>query len=354
MSSFILHFRPWILALLGLTFVEVTVIAVANPSPYDRTNLLEFAFAKDETPQRLFMFHKIKTFADSEHPIVQSGDSSGFYGIEPKVVMRHLPNDMTYLNMSCCANLGFSGYYNVFKLMAARNPAMEYFVLHITPYTMPRPEMWDGDGAALWGSADVTVFGDAIYREYLSPARFLHLPTMAFRREVTDFVYYINGFFNDPHRPLLRNENYLEFLKLYEDTLGWMPESDHRVYVPPTECDVPTPTFFSIEDLSYKTYLEDVFESFAELARERSVQLVIVFQPVACVYGTGAGSADARQAIERFQNAYPEVEIPFPLIETWPSEMFSDAAHVKKEHTDLIGDRLGVMMADIIDRNRVQ
>ena len=143
MSSYISPFEPWRIAAAMLVALEVSIYAAWRPDPLDRTNLLQFSFLRPETPQRLFVYEKIKAFLHANPTIVQAGDSSGFYGIEPSVVMRSLPKDVSYLNMSCCANLGFNGYFNIFELMAKNNNSIRYFVPHITPHTMPRPELWD-------------------------------------------------------------------------------------------------------------------------------------------------------------------------------------------------------------------
>jgi hypothetical protein len=350
MSSYISAFRSWIVAALMLVAIEGAIYAVWRPHAFDRTNFLQFSFVRDETPQRLFVFHKVKEFASSNPTIVQSGDSSGFYGIEPAVVMRHLPAGVSYLNMSCCANLGYRGYYNIFEFMAERNNSIRYFVLHVTPYTMPRSELWDGDGAAIWGVPDVKVFGSAFHQEFMSHWRLLHLPSLAYRRQITDYIYYVGGLFNQLDRPLLRNKNYQHFLEVFRQTRGWMPETDNRVHVPPTECREGDADFFDPFTLSKKTYLQEILETYASMAKRYGVTLVVVFQPVACILGSGQGSAKAREVIDRFKRDHPEVEIPFPLIETWPSELFSVPAHIKREHTDLVGDRLGKAMAEIIAR----
>jgi len=343
-------FGPWIVAFGVFCGIESVVQFVAHPNEFDRTNFLQFSFARQETPQRAFVYQKVRAFADSRPVIVQSGDSSGFYGIEPARVKKHLPQETTYLNMSCCANLGYSGYYNLLKFMAERNESIRYIVLYITPYTMPRPELWYGDGAALWQDPTLKVFGADVDREFLSLWRVFHVPSLAYRRAVTEFVYYLSGQFAERGRPLIDNPNYLHFMDLYRRTLGWMPESDRRESVPSTECQVIAQEFFAFGSLSWKTYLEEILERYAELARNLNVTLVVVFQPVACTLGTGKGSAKAREGIARFKTANPDVEIPFPLIETWPSERFSVPAHVKHEHTSLLGDRLGTSMAEIIQR----
>ncbi len=351
MSSYILHFRAWIVAALSIALIEGAVYAANRPSPFVTNNFLQFSFARDETPQRLFMFHKLASFADSNPTIVQSGDSSGFYGIEPLAIMRYLPEGITYLNLSCCANLGFSGYYNVFRFMVERGDKLRYLVLHITPYTMPRPETWNKDGAALWGDPNIKVFGDAIYREYVSPQRHIYPPSLAYRREISDRFFYLDGLLGNLDRPLLQNENYLEFLHVYKKTLGWMPENDLRNGVAATECEISETQFFDIGNLREKTFTEEVIDAYADLAKKYRKTLVVVFQPVACNYGSGRGTAKTREGIERFKSEHPEVEVPFPLITTWPAELFSVPAHIVHEHTDLLAERLGPAMADIVRRH---
>ncbi len=151
-------------------------------------------------------------------------------------------------------------------------------------------------------------------------------------------------------RPLLQNENYLEFLRVYKSTLGWMPENDVRDGVYASECNIVESEAFDVHSLGWKTYTEEVLDAFAELAQKYRKTLVVVFQPVACVNGTGRGSAKTREAIEHFRTEHPEVEMPFPLITTWPVDLFSVPAHIRHEHTELLTQRLGPAMAEIVGR----
>jgi hypothetical protein len=348
MNLFISHFKPWLLALGILVAFETTIWLTRNPHPLDRTNFLQFSFSTPETPQRLFMHHKFREFQYSNPTIVQSGDSSGFYGIEPAAVMRHLPTSHDYLNMSCCANLGFRGYYNTFKFMLENNSSVKYLALHFTPYTMPRRETWDEDGAALWGISDIKVFGHAVHREFLSVWRIFHLPSLEMRREITDWVYSVGWKLNQQDRPLLNNPNYAEFLRVFRQTKGWMKETDIRRNVPSTECVIDVPEFFDTRSMRWKSYLEEVLDAHAELARQYNAKLVVIFQPVACTVGTGVKNEKARKIVEEYKRTNLDVAIPFPLIETWPSELFSVPAHIKAEYTDLVGDRLGKALSEII------
>jgi hypothetical protein len=78
-------------------------------------------------------------------------------------------------------------------------------------------------------------------------------------------------------RPLLNNPNYLDFLKTFRQTGGWVPENDIQGGVYRVECDVATPTFFSLQAMSQKPYIEGVFNAYAELACRHHVTSVIAF-----------------------------------------------------------------------------
>ena len=173
-----------------------------------------------------------------------------------------------------------SWHANVLEFMAEHNPSIKYLGLHFTPYTMPLPQTWDSDGAALWGFPDITVFGQAVYDAFLSPWRKLtHIPSLAYRRRITDFAFYINGTFNQVDRPLLRNDNYFEFLRVFRDTHGWMRETDHRVEVPATECGVPAPSFFDIWTLSRKTYLQEILNRTRPWRADITRRSLLCFSP---------------------------------------------------------------------------
>jgi hypothetical protein len=351
MNSFISPFKGWLAAGFALLAIEAAIQLVAPHSLFDRTNFLQFSFGHDETLQRVFVFDKVKAFADSRPTILQAGDSSGFYGIEPAVVMRHLPPGVTYLNMSCCANLGYRGYYNILEFMAERNPTIKYMVLHVTPWTMPSPELWDSDGAALWGTPDLKVFGGAFYEEFQSIWRAFHLPSLAFRRQVTDRTYSLNGTFNQLDRPLTSSPAYSEFSDVFAQARGWTPETDKNAPVTTGDCIVAAPEFFSLRSISHKSSVEEVFGAFAAMARRHHAILVIAFQPVSCVRGSREENNKAQKFVDEFKQKNPDVEIPFPLFETWPSNLFSANPHILRGHTDLVGDRLGAAMAEIMKRH---
>jgi hypothetical protein len=348
MNSYISHFKPWFLALAIIALIEGAYFAYAHPPLMDRTNLLQYGFAKPELPQRLFTWHKLRDLADGNWTVAQVGDSSGFHGIDPRIVETFLPDGQTYVNMSCCANQGFMGYYNVLKYTLEQSPSIKYAVLHFTPYTMPNQAVWKDDGAALWGDSNITVFGEAIGKEVNQPFTWAKLPTLALRQPLTQEIFYLGEKFRRRDQPLLDNVNYLSFLESYKTTHGWMPASDPPTLVAQTECVMPTHPSQRWIPPYYDTLLEEVLATYASLARAHDAKLVVVFQPVACVLGTGAGSKDAREAVQRFAKSNPDVAIPFPLIETWPQDRFLVPAHVTNEAVPLTSSRLGNALAEII------
>lgn len=352
MSSFISSFKAWALALVVIGAVEAAYYAYAAPRHMDRTNLLQYGFAQSELPQRLFTWHKMRDLARHDWEIVQVGDSSGFHGIDPRLVEKYLPAGYDYVNMSCCANQGFRGYYNVLKYMLENVPTLKYAVLYFTPYTMPRVETWlDDDGAALWGDPNIKVFGGAIGDEVNPPWVWLRLPTLAARRDVTHEVFFLGGLLRSRDEALSDNENYLAFLHSFQETKGWMPANDHPVYISPEECRMEVPKYFDIWSLRETSILEEVLDAYAELAGRHGVKLAVVFQPSGCTLGSGDGSRAAREALARFAAAHPDVAVPFPLIESWDPEAFLVPAHVRNEWVPKTTERLGRALKDIIRRD---
>lgn len=352
MNSSISHFKPWLIALAIIALIEGSYFAYAHPNIMDRTNLLQFGFTKPELPQRLFTWHKLRDLAAGKWTVAQVGDSSGFHGIDPRIVERLLPPGQAYVNMSCCANQGFVGYYNVLKYTLEQSPSIKYAVLHFTPYTMPRPETWSEDGAALWGDSNITVFGDDIGKEVNAPYTWSKFPTLAMRRSISQEVYYLPYQDWDRNRPMLDNVNYAEFLQIYKDTRGWMPAKDVPAVIATSECVMETPPSNRWLPPYYDTLLEEVLSAYADLARAHGAKLVVVFQPVACTLGTGAGSKDARAAVERFAKANPDVAIPFPLIETWDAARFLVPAHVDNIWVPVTSERLAGALSTIMAQGK--
>ncbi|WP_314964136.1 hypothetical protein, partial [Bradyrhizobium cosmicum] len=88
----------------------------------------------------------------------------------------------------------------------------------------------------------------------------IYPPSLALRRDVSNRAFYLNGLIGRLDRPLLDNDNYSEFLRVYKTTRGWMPEGDVRGGVFASECEIAESEFFDVQRLAWKTYTEDVLD----------------------------------------------------------------------------------------------
>ena len=67
--------------------------------------------------------------------------------------------------------------------------------------------------------------------------------------------------------------------------------------------------------------------------------------------GSGQGSAELIEVLEKFKTNHPNIYVPFELIETWPQEKFSESAHVKNESVNETSERLGKALRDYMISN---
>ena len=338
---------PWLVALVAIFAIEVAIAAVFKPGPIERSNFLNLNPLKSETVQRAFVYERMKAFSRNDDIVImQSGDSSGAYGIRSPVVNEYLPEGVKYINMSCCANMGYRGFYAVMDYFSARNKEMKYFVLYKSPDGIIFDYLWYDLGINLGGIESLRVFGHDIARNFTGLRSYLSIPSLGLRRQVHKAVYF---WYHEQERPLINNKNYFKFLETFEQNGGWYMPDDEKInmgrYVNEPECKIPDTFVFEPTELGKVSLLEHVFSQFAELARARGIQLIIAFQPIACTYGTGMGTADIRAAIERFQKKYPEVIIPFDVIEHWDHKKFTVPAHVNWEASYETSRRLGARCA---------
>src|SRR5438132_6706561 len=103
MRSFIFNFRAVLLALGVIAATEGVCALALRPGLVERTNVGLLDLFHNSV-----LFGKLGAFADSSPDIIQVGDSSGFHGVRPGVVMQDL-GVPKYVNLSCCANTGYRG-----------------------------------------------------------------------------------------------------------------------------------------------------------------------------------------------------------------------------------------------------
>lgn len=369
MNSFTSHFKPWLYALLALAVIELAYYGVVRPPRATWNSFLDFQYAQTESFQRLVAHDKIIAFEDVDANIIQVGDSSGLHGVQPPVAMSHIPG-WQYLNFGVATNLGYPGYYNLAKLQLQRSPNARYLVLYTSPLGgVPRKFLWDGEQKLM---------APLIHKEFISPwYRMFQLPTLAARKDVINYVYYLGYRFRQKDEPLSANRGYLAFKSVFRESKGWTRETDVEKDVPTNIYNAILPgvevnesvspevirkalhgsprltdeRFFEWRTLSYSSYFDLVYGAFVELAREHGVKLVVIFNPMPESSG-GSGFDEyidwkgINAGLDRVRKKYPEAI--FTDIELWPDHMFSVFSHVSSLSSHESSHRVGRIMKQII------
>ena len=369
MNSFTSHFKPWLLALAGVLVIELAYYAAVRPPRVQWNAFLDLKFAVTESFQRLVAYEKIVAFAESDPHIIQVGDSSGLHGVQPPVVMSHIPG-YEYLNLSVATTLGYTGYYNLAQIQLERSRNVRYIVLYASPLGgVPRRTLWD---------ADQRLMAPLIHNEFTSPLHALvQLPTLASRLEVLDFVYFMGHRFKARGTPLSTNRGYLAFLSVFRESNGWTRETDvegdvtaniYRAILPGTVVGekvdpaivraalrtvpkVSNDHFFDWSTLSHVSYFEHVYGAFAGLARKHGARLVVIFNPVPeSSRSEGFDELiewnDIKASLARVARKHPD--IIFSDIEFWPDEKFSVFSHVSTLYSEESSARVGRIMKKVI------
>ncbi|HEY6331995.1 MAG TPA: hypothetical protein VI756_21885, partial [Blastocatellia bacterium] len=209
MSSFTSAFRPILVAVAVIAGLEAAVMAVRHPDDVERSNFMTYGYLRPEV-HRLIVYEKLRAFVRSSPDVIQIGDSTGFYGVNPDIVSSRL-GGLRYVNLSCCANMGFDGYYAVSHFMLRRNPSIKAVVLYFSAFNFIYPNADNSFADPLESSFDSL-------RSYLMP------PSLALRREVTDAIYTLGGRPRTSANPEI--ERKIGFIRHHE---GWLPEDDIRV-----------------------------------------------------------------------------------------------------------------------------
>jgi hypothetical protein len=366
-------FKPWLVALTALLAIEVAYWAYARPPRVMWNSFLDLKFAQTDTFQRLAAYRKIVAFEDVDPDIIQVGDSSGFHGVQPPIVMSYIPG-WRYLNMSLATNLGYSGYYNIAKLQLERSPHARYLILYTSLIGgVPRKFLWD---------ENEPLMAPIIYDEFLSPLhRLAELPTLAARRGVTDYVYYLGYRYKRRGAALSTNRGYLAFDAIFRQSNGWTRETDvegdiaaniYRSILPNIDVNekaasnavraalrrlprVTDERFFDWWTLKQVSYFDLVYGKFAQLAEDYGVQLVLIFNPFPrSTQRPEFGELMDWKAIEaglrRVRKRHPEVIVTG--FDFWPDERFSVFSHVAAPYSDDSSRRVGGMMKDIIGNRK--
>ena len=336
--------RPFALALVLIAGIELLIRGFGTDGRYN-TDFFDFSPVQRDVLSKHVLYEKFsRVLPQIPSQTVQVGDSSGFYGVVPAEVSSASGGE-DYINLSCCGDTGWNGYYYGARLALQREDRPRTLVLHITPFWAPASATFQGDNALAVLMRDYILKDDVWHR--------LRPPSAGYRLRLTNLVYHgqwLDDFPYDlhtaqPHYPSLRG-----WREQFRETRGWVPlpwAMDDALLA------APQPLPCQIENAySESRYLGLVREDslyihlqrFARLARDHDARLVLVTNPVPCVPQQDASSADIARQLARFRADYPDVAVPFAFLRQWPQSAFKDRWHLGTEgairHSRLIGDFL--------------
>jgi hypothetical protein len=332
MSSFIFNFRAVFLALAVIIVAEGVCAFALRPGIVERTkfNLLDRF-------QSSVIFGKLNEFADSSPDVIQVGDSSGFHGVNPDIVMRHL-DGLKYVNLSCCAALGYRGYYGIADFMLRRNPGIKAVVLYVSLNNLPRADLIEGQHQ----------LGEFIQNALTTPFSYLAPPTVALRQRIVDAMEKkgqsrMDAVFTEAMRQSTFVHN------------GWWAEHDRRL------AGDKRAAFWratcgengvkAIDEASYyarggQSYMLTELERFASLAAHHGARLIVLFHPFSCrgldANFLAARRADVRTLVSRHGNVSV---LPEQILETWATEKFVSGDHLRVGYDEENANRVGQLLA---------
>lgn len=335
---------PFGLASILIFGLEVAVGAFGTPSLYN-TDFFDFSPLRPDVLQKHVIYDKNEiVLRDVPTTAIQVGDSSGFYGVIPSVITSS-SGGLSYLNMSCCGDTGWEGYYYEAVLAMRRSPTPKLLVLHITPFWGPLDKQFRGrNGLA-------TLIGDYLVQEMWWHQ--VRPPSAGYRLRLTnlayagvwkdDFVY--ASHIEQPHYPPIK-----EWREKFAQDRGWVPlpwamEDKYLTAATVQPCAIEAAYSESIwlgltEDDGLYRYLA----RFANLARRHDSRFVLVTNPVPCVVRHDALDTNIERQIANFRRDYPDVMVPFRFLREADRSAFQDRWHLNpsgaKEHSQMLGKAL--------------
>jgi hypothetical protein len=344
-SSFISAFRPILVALGVIACLEAAVAVFRHPDDVERSNFLIFSYLRPEIGQRLFIYEKLRKFGRSSPDVIQIGDSSGFYGVNPRLVARYL-GGLDYVNLNCCAVMGFDGYYAVAHFMLRHNPSIKAIVLYMSPLNFLDSQSDDS-------------FADPLQSSFDSLKSYVMPPSLALRRDVTESAYTLGGLGRTSANDNPEIERRLRFIR---DHNGWFPEDDIRLSGKALDRywhDFCGPDLHFVRNDAQVYYSHGLLarrESqlfvkvahLADLAAGYGAKLILIMHPLPCAFGGTAFDARARD-LARLRSQYPNLVVaPADAFFRLPTEMFSSVAHLRIGNEIPNSRRVGLAVADAL------
>ena len=356
MRSFISRFSPWIAAVACILAIEACFDYKFNPSRADRSNFVSYGqennFAADQMEE--IIYQKLRMEIIPKPDFLQVGDSSGFFGIIPEVVEQYL-SGMKYLNASCCATQGFNGYLALLRFNLRRLPSVKYMVVYSGILAaFPGPLQWRDAPKTLDVGFAIKTMGAKMETTLTPPWDLFALPTNSLRKEVLQQTFLSQAAQNYVNTPKGQFETIVSGLQARQ---GYGLEMDDQSGVGDgaenPQCNLKYETFFDWGSMRRKSYLDAFVEEYVSLAREYHVVPVFAFQISPCTDTLSEDVLAFRENLQRLQHRFPELKIPFDIIDTHPANIFSVPLHVQRNVAHETSRRLGRALHEIITNAKI-
>jgi hypothetical protein len=336
---FFYSFKAILFALCCIAAVEVVTDSIGHTTFLERSNLLDAGFNEADSQHRLVIYGKLEAFGAAHPDIVQVGDSSGFHAVDPALLKADL-GGLSYINMSCCANMGFDGYHDLAKYMFERNRGIKFLVVYVNVMNFPQRAML---------TKSALVNPEMVSKALTDVWPHFNLPSMAYRRDATQYVYtmgYHLGHDRSALHPL-----YAKF----RDHEGWAPAAEPHLtndeqaafchqFFRKNEADFWTTDFLGRS----VSYFEQVMDRFYRLTRKNGARLIVVVDLFPCKVDS-TWLSNRKADVDRFLAGHSDAVVyPHDVLEHASPDIFAIPIHVLPEHHDVTSKRVGRLFREIL------
>jgi hypothetical protein len=334
---------PFLLALVVITTFETIIGLVGHAGAYG-TNFFDFSPLRQDVLQKHVIYDKFIRVLNIASDAVQVGDSSGFYGVIPEQVTSAGP-DISYLNLSCCGDTGWNGYFYLAELAMKRTPTPRILVLHVTPFWAPAAPAFYGDNQLAMLVNDHLL--ESHWWNKIKP------PSLGYRLRMLNLIYHgrwLDDFPYDSHGwPTVGYPPIRQWRKDFVAGRGFVPMpvdlKDPISGVCRFDNDFSEDKYLG---LKHEDSLYNYLRQFGELARRHDARFVFITNPVPCTVVQDLVTYDVERQLARFKTDFPDAIIPFPFFRGWPRSEFMDRWHLAVSgataHSRMIGEALGAAL----------
>lgn len=308
MGSSISHFKAPIIAALIIFLVEVALAIAPFAHHPDSGNWFESTFYQEPGVQKVILWEKLTTLAQSKADVVVVGDSSSLHGFDP-ATFNEYAEGLRAVNLSCCSDMGFTGYLSTARVALMKNPDARALVLNVSPRAR---------------QAEKSKLARQIEDAFLSPWRFINPPSGAWRQAVSSRLFYTQGNAGHFMRP---GSDVRERFGSYETLASQIRESSGWLSLRQEDQEPMEYHACGLNPQGVTALIKAIGQT-RELAHEFSVRPVILFSPVMCRMNE-EDQVQARRVSDAL-SAYQDITVPLAFGEFWRIKYFNDRFHLNE------------------------